>query len=1193
MASKWVDDQYRIIRKIPGGNMSTLYLCEDQYGTPIVVKLFDKCSCGKNDDLQEKIFQREVESLEKVQHTNIVEIIDKGFDDALEKFYIVLEYVNGKNFEEAFEDLCINDYYPKLELMEQVLGAVEYLHKKDIVHRDLKPSNIMFNQDNVVKIIDFGISKFIDTFYSDYTVCNYSTPQYRSPEQAEGKTITGQSDIYSLGLIFYEIFKGEKIKDKDNLDISDLPEEIKDIISKMLNKETNLRYAKISEIKRDIVYTKSQLSQDKFLSLGLTKKASTLLFQYGYIDKDELPLAAAAIEKDLSGKHYIRTKRSDMNEISYDLMGKQYICICKIDNRNSKRFTIISIRFLNGAELMDRKENAYEVPYKVKISASGNRIVSTGEIDINKLIEEIMEYEKVKNQIKADNLHVKDIASKWSEILKLQRNKMEKEKCTIRYRSFTINEKENSIEVELEKDVLEIEFSPDNMLTMTMRNSIFKVYEVGFMRECKNSKMIIDLARNINIENVADSGEISISNKMFESALNRQTRALKNVRFKEIVNPTISDIIFNPEKATSRENELISAKDCKSSFIDKSKLLSLEMALSADDLFLLQGPPGTGKTTFISELVYQILKRNPQNQILIASQSHVAVDHSLTKIKELMSEIKMIRIGIKEKFSESVINYTLDAFCQEWTASVIAKCQEAVESYKAEIGIDESLQEKNNIILEIEQLSKSIEQLTEELSVIEEEKNKIDILNDKWKFINEKIISMKKLVHIKANCILGEELANIVDTFTEDIMALNNRLEEVLEESIHLSEQKDEFERKYEKINVDIESKEKDIECWKDFLCVSSGEEYDNLKVTIKNSLKENQIKYNQFSKIEGLCKAWITRVEQGDGLLQESVADATVVGATCLGIAGLGATVDLKFDWVIVDEAGKATPPEILVPIALGKKIVLVGDHKQLPPVIDENLIKQPQGNNYNITKKDLETSLFEYLEEHLNDKCKSILDEQYRMNPIIGELISQMFYDGKLISRTSKDKKSIPLKVFDNNSLVWLSTACRNDNKEEIIRSGQYYTYRNRCEAAVIFEYLLLINDELEELKLKKEVAIIAGYRAQRDLLTSIYESKYSARFNNITIEINTVDAFQGRETDIVFYSVVRSNEEGNLGFLKDARRLNVAFSRARELLIVVGNHQAVTRKIILDGQDNPFVGIMQYIYSNREDCLVEEVK
>lgn len=141
------------------------------------------------------------------------------------------------------------------------------------------------------------------------------------------------------------------------------------------------------------------------------------------------------------------------------------------------------------------------------------------------------------------------------------------------------------------------------------------------------------------------------------------------------------------------------------------------------------------------------------------------------------------------------------------------------------------------------------------------------------------------------------------------------------------------------------------------------------------------------------------------------------------------------------------------------------------------------------NISKEDLELSLFEYLERSLNDDCKNILDEQYRMNPVIGDLISKLFYEGKLVSKTSKEEKTIPLKMYESKPLVWLSTASRSDRKEERISDS----YRNICEAKLIFEQLLEIDEELGELKLKKETAIIAGYRGQRDKLTRIYESSY----------------------------------------------------------------------------------------------------
>lgn len=639
---------------------------------------------------------------------------------------------------------------------------------------------------------------------------------------------------------------------------------------------------------------------------------------------------------------------------------------------------------------------------------------------------------------------------------------------------------------------------------------------------------------------------------------------------------------------------MLTEDDCESKEIDKSKLISLEKALSADNMFLLQGPPGTGKTTFISELVYQILngndkyRGNPDAKILIASQSHVAVDHSLAKIKKLIPDIKMIRIGILDKLAESSREYTLDIFCREWTQKVIENCKAALAKYKQEIGIDESLQEKNSIITEIDSITQEIANLMDELTEVETELEKVNVLDSKWQFVNEKIAAMKQMVSIKTAGVTEEHLSQIVDEFTSSLSGLNDKLASVIDESIALSEQKIELQDRYITINDELSVKSQEVKEWKELLGVSSNEEYLQAKSDIQEALKENKKKYSKYSKVENLCKEWQKRVTQGDGLLQESIADSTLVGATCLGVASLSSAIEFNFDWVIVDEAGKATPPEILVPICLGRKVVFVGDHKQLPPVVDEALLKLQDKERMNISKKDLELSLFEYLERSLNDDCKSILDEQYRMNPVIGDLISKLFYESKLISKTSREEKTIPLKMFESKPLVWLSTASRSDRKEEPISDS----FRNTCEAKLIFEQLLEIDEELGGLKLKKEIAIIAGYRGQRDRLTRLYESNYKARFHNMTVEINTVDAFQGRETDIVFYSIVRSNDEGNLGFLKDVRRLNVAFSRARELLVVVGDHQCAQRRLDINGQENPFVGIIKFIRDNSDDCMLKEV-
>jgi hypothetical protein len=1198
----YIADRYKLKKKdIGGGNMASILLCEDtdidddEANSSVIIKLFNKPNIG-DENLQKQVFNREVESLDKLNHKNIVRILDRGYDEKYKAFFIVLEYIQGQNFKDAFEDICRYEYAQKLELMEQVVEGLEYLHKKNIVHRDLKPSNLMFDKDGTVKIIDFGISRLQDTFYNDYTLSGFATKNYSSPEQKLGKMISYQSDIYSLGLIFYEIFTCTHITTRESMDISMLPQGMQNILVKMTKEEPNLRYNTISELRRDIEKEKSLLVQERYISLGFTNTVTKRLAASGYIEKEETTLALKILEKEYSGKCYMwpAKNKEGVFEGTYELYGQRFISYLKIDKRDDKRFTVISIAFVQPDRLITQKEIAYEIPYGIHVG-SGTRIHYKTEINAQILSEEVLNHEVNYISHRDEDMHQKDITGKWKNILELERKQIREEKSILIYRNLKINEEDTSLEIQINTDrAYEINYTSDDMLQMTTKKNIHHYIDVGHMREFSDGKMIIDMTPQVDCSNIASSGEVSISMRMAEIALNRQRKALKSIQYKENANPEISEIIFNPSIATSKNNLMLTEADCKSKKIDRSKVISLEKALSSDNIFLLQGPPGTGKTTFISELVYQILygndtyRGNPEAKILIASQSHVAVDNSLAKIKELIPDIKMIRIGVLDKLSESSRKYTLDIFCRDWTEKVILNCKEALARYKQEIGIDESLQEKNSIITEIESITQEISELIDELEKVETELERINVLDSKWQFVDEKIATMKQMVAIKTSGVTEEHLSQIIDEFTESLSELNSKLASVIDESIALAEQKIELQNRYVSLNEELEAKGHEVDEWKELLGVSSNKDYQQVKEDIQVALKENKKKYAKYSKVESLCKEWQKRVTQGDGLLQESIADSTLVGATCLGIASLGSDVEINFDWVIVDEAGKATPPEILVPICLGRKIVLVGDHKQLPPVVDQALLKLQDKERMNINKEDLELSLFEYLERSLNDDCKNILDEQYRMNPVIGDLISKLFYESKLVSKTSKEEKTIPLKLYESKPLVWLSTAARFDRKEERISDS----YRNPCEAKLIFEQLLEIDKELNELKLKKETAIIAGYRGQRDSLTRLYESSYKAKFHNMSIEINTVDAFQGRETDIVFYSVVRSNDDGKLGFLKDVRRLNVAFSRARELLVVVGDHQCAQRCLDINGQENPFIGIIKFIRDNSDDCMLKEV-
>ena len=274
------------------------------------------------------------------------------------------------------------------------------------------------------------------------------------------------------------------------------------------------------------------------------------------------------------------------------------------------------------------------------------------------------------------------------------------------------------------------------------------------------------------------------------------------------------------------------------------------------------------------------------------------------------------------------------------------------------------------------------------------------------------------------------------------------------------------------------------------------------------------------------------------------------MVGATCIGVAAKGEVSELEFDWVIVDEAGRAIAPELLVPIVRGRKIVLVGDHRQLPPTITEDL--EEAFRSRQADKRQMQVSLFQSLIQSANREVKNQLEVQYRMHPAIGDLISQCFYEGRLQSGVAAEDRLHNLSWL-TNSVVWYDTSKMPNSKER----GNRSVY-NQAEIETIIKLLDKIDQSYFQAEVTDQlIGIITAYAAQKRDLRARLEPKRSI-WSTIgsQLELDTVDAYQGRQRDIIIYSVVRSGLGNTIGFLSDERRLNVALSRARRLLIIVGN-------------------------------------
>ncbi len=292
--------------------------------------------------------------------------------------------------------------------------------------------------------------------------------------------------------------------------------------------------------------------------------------------------------------------------------------------------------------------------------------------------------------------------------------------------------------------------------------------------------------------------------------------------------------------------------------------------------------------------------------------------------------------------------------------------------------------------------------------------------------------------------------------------------------------------------------------------------------------LEELSVDFQNETDDHRLSGKWIHK------LILEKVS---IVGITCNQMSRFRLELgDKPWDLVIIDEVSKATLPEIFLAAQNAKKIILVGDPKQLPPVFCREEIEVAEALNLDadILKND---SLVDRLYESCPENMKAFLNTQYRMTDEIGTLVSEQFYPGEGLTNGRNESKT--------DSLQWLDYTPKTLVGQKPISQGG--KLRNIEEAS-------LIVDELKKIKIKFSsdisIAIITPYKDQKKHLISVLKESY---FKNI--EIDTVDAFQGRQAKIVFFSVSRNC--GSTRFFSDPRRLNVALSRSIDHFYLVGSY------------------------------------
>lgn len=366
--------------------------------------------------------------------------------------------------------------------------------------------------------------------------------------------------------------------------------------------------------------------------------------------------------------------------------------------------------------------------------------------------------------------------------------------------------------------------------------------------------------------------------------------------------------------------------------------------------------------------------------------------------------------------------------------------------------------------------------------------------------------------------------------------------------------------------------------------------QYDNIKeYTVekwfekyKEEVRDNFIKLEQnkndnekFKNMYDYANKWMKLIyklkfKDIDNEIKELlISKHQILGATCVGLANKSLGLDLiEFDIAIIDEAGRATAPELLIPILRAKKVILIGDHNQLPPTVDKKLLKKlEEDSEKNLSFEDLEIlekSFFEELYEKIPESNKMMLNEQFRMPEQIGNLISTLFYNNSVKNGHIKDTTNF----IDSKAIIrWLDV----DGEHKLEETSSY----NELEVKKIIDLILIIEKSLQKNNTNKSVGIITPYSSQKRRIRENLKDLKDLNISNL--KVDTVDSFQGEESDIIIYSTVKT--KGNISFLIDKKRLNVAISRTKENLFFIGKKDFFYNAKIKKDEVNLFKEIIDF--------------
>ena len=595
-----------------------------------------------------------------------------------------------------------------------------------------------------------------------------------------------------------------------------------------------------------------------------------------------------------------------------------------------------------------------------------------------------------------------------------------------------------------------------------------------------------------------------------KGSFSRRSFAVERFLEKKTVVPSLLDYFdsglnsaLSPSLYTVPTDEDLEIYSDGEKHLNDSQKESFRKVLGHGPVSLLQGPPGTGKTWFIACLLHYLITKMGVRRILLVSQAHEAVNNALEKGLELCNSkgtpFHAVRLGSEAATSENIRHFHPTSIEQSYRERFKAERKERLLCLATSLGLPRRF-------------------------------------SDEFVTLHFRLGSLFRVTE-KLSTRIGNSEDEDSSTTENRIRALTETFWEVAKDVYQLP--------RLESMNVAITTIEEQ-------LAATYEVRSTDAIARLRNLLR--------------LSNEWIESLGSPDANFSEFLAKTrTVVSGTLVGI-GYRATgvVQNLFDWVIIDEAGRAAPSELAVAMQAGHRILLVGDHHQLPPTFSEG-VRSLIERKYSV---DASSPLFDSDFARIFDSdygrlVGSTLLTQYRMAPVIGELVSTCFYGGRL--QTGRNE---PPEYYDflpehlRTEVSWIDTGSLGARSAEQTSDDGAERW-NPTEARIMMallqqlveaeDFMAFLEDDLQPNE--PGIGIICMYSKQREFIDRMISEAVWLESRRRLVKVDTVDSYQGKENRIVILSIVRNNTFFNPGFLRSPNRINVAMSRAMERLYIVG--------------------------------------